>query len=207
MPDFDDLPFDERPDLSRFLVHLTKNTKAKNGKSAYRNLLSILRSGKINGSTSAKGFIKGKYSATCFMDIPLHCLKYVLDRDNADPADPRYEACGVLVQKPYAYKMGCRPVLYLSNAELKKLSLPDDELWRVVRFEVKENSWISWLHEREWRCMGDFQLPAKPLAVVVRDTKHAVKLRDEIGKHPKKFKAKPKSFIPLTVLCEGLPYL
>ena len=34
LPQFDDLPFNARPDLTPYLIHLTKNTEAENGKSA-----------------------------------------------------------------------------------------------------------------------------------------------------------------------------
>jgi hypothetical protein len=50
------------------------------------------------------------------------------------------------------------PCCILSNDELTALKIPDSELWRVVRFEVSNEGWISWLHEREWRCKGDFTL-------------------------------------------------
>ena len=63
------------------------------------------------------------------------------------------------------------------------------------------------MHEREWRSKGDFKLPPKPLAVFVKNTKFAEKLRDKIKKDPKRFKIKPKSIIPLSIICEGLPYL
>ena len=36
-PTFDDLPFNKRPDLSPYLIHLTKNTKLKDDYSAYVN--------------------------------------------------------------------------------------------------------------------------------------------------------------------------
>jgi hypothetical protein len=35
MPEFEDLPFFERPDLSPYLVHLTKNTRVDDDYSAY----------------------------------------------------------------------------------------------------------------------------------------------------------------------------
>ena len=65
--------FKIRPDLSPFLVHLTKRTGTK--ATAYENLISILESGNITGSIK---FIQGFKAAACFMDIPLSSLKYVL---------------------------------------------------------------------------------------------------------------------------------
>jgi len=99
--------------------------------------------------------------------------------------------------------MGCRPVLYLSNEETQNLGVPKDELWRVVRFEVTEEGWISWLHEREWRMKGSCKLPVGIPAVLVKTTTDASNLARRLVKNPA-FKCKPKSIIPLNVICQGL---
>src|SRR5690349_13539437 len=132
LPEFEDLPFEERPDLTPYLIHLTKNTKADDKYSALDNLMSILRSGEIWASDKKKGFIKGPNGATCFMDVPFTALKYILNEANSNPDHPRYEPYGVFVTKKLAYRRGCRPVLYLSEPERKKMCLPVGELWRVV---------------------------------------------------------------------------
>jgi len=202
--EFEDLPFDTRPDLTPYIIHLTKNTKTKNGHTAFDNLVGILKRGEIMGSTTKSGFIKGPTPAACFMDVPFSALKYVLTAENTKPNKPRYEPYGVFVTKKWAYAHGCRPVLYLSNKERESLGVPDNELWRVVNFEVKEAAWISWLHEREWRCPGSFQLPVDPFGVLVRTARDAKRLNDLIKKKSRDFKIKPLSIIPLTVICQGL---
>ncbi len=116
-PDFEDLPFFERPDLTPYLIHLTKNTKASDEYSAFHNLVSILQTGRIWGSDKKEGFVKGPLRAACFMDVPFDSLRYILHEENSSPNDPRYEAFGVFVTKKHAYQEGCRPVLYLSNEE------------------------------------------------------------------------------------------
>jgi hypothetical protein len=206
MPEFEDLPFFERPDLSPFLVHLTKNTRAEDEYSAYNNLVSILMNGEIWGSDTEEGFIKGDKRATCFMDVPFYSLKYILNGENSDPVNPRYEAFGVFVTKKHAYRKGCRPVLYLSNAETKTLRIPKGELWRVVRFEADKDSWISWLHEREWRCAGHYKLPPDA-GVLVKNSAYVERLQERIRKEPGAFKVRPRAIIPLTILCQGLPHL
>jgi hypothetical protein len=202
-PAFDELPFNERPDLSPYLIHLTKNTKALDGYSAYDNLVHILQIGRINGSKPSQGMIKGTNRAACFMDVPFGSLKYVLTPANTDRQKPRYEAYGIAITKKTAYNSGCRPVLYLSNAEVDRLRIPEDELWRVVRFEVMKDGWISWVHEREWRCRGHFELPENPHAVFVRNTIEAERLTKHLAKHPDDFECRPRSVIPLNVLCQG----
>jgi hypothetical protein len=201
---FDQLPFNKRPDLSPYLIHLTKNTKSLDDYSAYDNLVSILKTGKINGSKPRQGMIKGNRRAACFMDVPFASLKYVLTPDNTDRQKPRYEPYGIAITKEYAYQNGCRPVLYLSNSELDRLRVPDDELWRVVRFEAFADDWISWVHEREWRCKGSFQLSTSHHAVFVRNTLEAARLMKELVNHPNDFECRPRSVIPMTVLCQGL---
>ena len=205
-PEFEDLPFFERPDLTPFLIHLTKNTKADDEYSAFDNLVSILQHGEIWGSDTKKGFVKGPHSAACFMDVPFYSLKYILNEENSAPNDPRYEAFGVFVTKRHAYKQGCRPVLYLSNEESRQLCIPRDQLWRVVRFEADDEGWISWLHEREWRCKGSYQLPPNA-GVLVKNSSYVERLNERIWKKPKDFKIHPKTVIPLTILCQGLPLL
>jgi hypothetical protein len=202
-PAFDELPFNVRPDLSPYLIHLTKNTKATDDYSAYDNLMSILQTGQINGSKPSQGMIKGKHRASCFMDIPFASLKYVLTPANTDKQKPRYEPYGIAITKKTAYKSGCRPVLYLSNAEVADLGIPDNELWRVVRFEAMQDRWISWVHEREWRSKGHFTLPANPHAVFVRNSVEAERLTKHLAKHPGDFECRPRSVIPLSVLCQG----
>jgi hypothetical protein len=207
-PDFVDLPFFERPDLTPYLIHLTRNTAAIDDHSAFDNLINILQTGEIRGSKTKKGFIKGPNPAACFMDIPFYALKYVLNGENSDPSDPRYEAFGVFVSKKRAYKNGCRPVLYLSNAETEQLRIPQDELWRVVRFETDvDGGWISWLHEREWRCKGDYPLLSPHTGVLVGNTTDVEKLNQLLRDTPDKFKVNPQTIIPLSIVCHGLTQL
>jgi hypothetical protein len=200
-------PFYERPDLTPYLVHLTKNTIADNEYSAFENLRNILLTGRINGSTTEKGFIKGPHPAACFMDIPFASLKYVLNDENSDPDHPRYEPFGLLVTKVYAYRQGCRPVLYLSNEETRKLDIPTDELWRVVRLEGVDGTCINWVHEREWRHKGTFRLPREAIAVLVKDVESAKRLQDDLADTGHKFKTRPSTILPLSVMCQGLTNL
>lgn len=207
-PEFEDLPFFERPDLTPYLIHLTKNTKADDDFSAFENLVSILQTGKIWGSDTKKGLVQGPHRAACFMDIPFHSLKYVLNEKNSEPSKPRYEAFGVFVSKKHAYEKGCRPVLYLSKPEKKQLRIPKDEWWRVVRFEAGDEGWLSWLHEREWRCKGSFRLrPDADVGVLVKSPFYAEKLSQRLHTEHDEFKIHPRTIIPLTVLCQGLPQL
>src|SRR5258708_8572757 len=190
LPQFDELPFNSRPDLSPYIIYLTKNTKDQDDYSAYKNLVSILRTGRIFGSSPSKGFIKGGSKATCFMDVPFQALKYVLTPENADPQNPRYEPYGIVLTKQWAYSSGCRPVLYLSNEETTELCIPTRELWRVVRFEVTQEGWISWVHEREWRRERALLYPTSIQAGLVENSREATKHTKCNSDHPDLFKNK-----------------
>ena len=135
-------------------------------------LSTFLETGKIWGSSSKKGLHQGPEQSACFMDVPFASLKYVLTPENSDPQSPRYEPYGIAVTKRYAYDKGCRPVLYFSNAETTDLRIPRSKLWRVVRLEVSKKGWISWLHEHEWRCEGEFTLPGS-----VRQRSYGIRVR------------------------------
>ena len=74
LPQLDDLPFNARPDLTPYFIHLTKNTRVDDEFSALANLKSILKAGEIWGSNTSKGFIKGPNTAVCFMDVPFQAL-------------------------------------------------------------------------------------------------------------------------------------
>ena len=208
---FKDLPFWDRPDLTPYLIHLTKNTKSDDNYSAYNNLVNILTTGKIWGSDINKGFIKGNNPATCFMDVPFNSLKYMLNDDNSNPDDPRYEPYGIFISKKIAYESGARPVLYLSNDELRNLRIPSNELWRVVRFEVTGKKWISWIHEREWRAKGDFILPQnKPprikdagIGILVKSYVEVKKLMQQIETDPR-INININAILPLEIICQGL---
>jgi hypothetical protein len=202
--DSNDLPFFERPDLSPFLVHLTRRTA--DGNSAMENLIRILKDGYLKGS-DASGYIKGGHTASCFMDIPLRSLKYVLNEANTNPSKPRYEPYGVVISKKFGFEYGCRPVMHLSDREMRKVGVAQSELWRVVKLDAVDGTGVNWLHEREWRSKGNFELPLALRAVLVKTSKEASRLQQRIDAHPHLYETTPLSIIPLTVLCQGLPYM
>jgi hypothetical protein len=90
------------------------------------------------------------------------------------------------------------------DPEIRALDVPQDDLWRVVRFEAKDEGWISWIHEQKWRCPGNFKVPSKPLAVLVKDTNDPLRLQPRIEEKTHEFKCKPSSIIPLSIICQGL---
>src|SRR5713226_6515286 len=86
--DFDEFGFQVRPDLTPYLIHLTKNA---NGNSGFENLVSILKTGVVKGT---RRFVKGNRPAACFMDVPFVALKYICSAENEN----RYQPYGVRYQ-------------------------------------------------------------------------------------------------------------
>ena len=114
MKEFTDLPFNERPDLTPFLVHLTKDLQS---------LKSILEDRTIKASDK---YIQGSHDVVSFMDVPFYSLKYVLNKKNRK----RYGPYGIIVRKKFAYKKNVRPVLHLSDQEVEE-SIPPASGWYV----------------------------------------------------------------------------
>jgi hypothetical protein len=195
-----ELPYYERPDLTPYLIHLTKKLAKR---TALENLISILQDGVIKRTDS---FIKNAthgsgVKAACFMDVPFAALKYVCSSKNAE----RYQPYGVVVQKRSVYQQGGRPVLYLSDKEREKLKIPLRQLWRVVALEYdkKEDTWIDWQHEREWRCPKEFDLEKASCIALVESVKDVEKLQARIDKNRDQFRCIPITIIPLAVICQG----
>nr|WP_320116504.1 hypothetical protein [uncultured Desulfuromonas sp.] len=151
-----------RSDLSSRAVHLTRGAIVDGEKvSALDILKKILTDKNIHGSSTNSGFICGTKKAVCFQDAPLSSLcQNVFYEQNYREINPnakiRYNAIGIMFQKPYLYENGGRPVIYEKTEKAKEI-LPPDEWWRIVDFDLSNNeNFIDWTHEREWRIPGDF---------------------------------------------------
>ena len=162
----------DRQDLSSSLVHLTRKAEIDGRKlSAVDVLLKILRDKKIIGSTTEKGFIRGKKSAVCFQDAPLYSiaqnLKFERELSRDQHTRHRYSGCGLVFSKYYLFENGCRPVIY-DRVEEGKVYIDESEVYRLVSFDMSDtNNIIDWSHEREWRMAGDFEFKVNWSAVVL----------------------------------------
>ena len=162
-----------RRDLTTQIVHLTKPSIEEGTKhNSLINLLRILKSRTIFGSTTETGFIIGNTPAVCFQDIPLHYLEKNLKyekhlRENSSNKKIRYSSTGLIFSKPYIYAKKGRPVIYESTQKAKRI-LPPSEYWRIVNFDLSDTkNIVDWTHEREWRIPGDFKFELKEVTIVV----------------------------------------
>lgn len=137
-----------RPDLSTFLIHLTKGSDEE---TAFNNLKSIIR-----GKTLLKSYYTvDDKKVVCFTETPIGCIK-TAEGLTSYTNYHKYSRFGIMVYKKDVYQQGGRPVLYLEAKYLSKL--PKEIRWRHQKFEpsftsVKHD--YTW--EREWRMVGDFK--------------------------------------------------
>ena len=162
-----------RSDLSSQLVHLTRPSVVDGHKVGPVDVLTtILLDRHITASTTTSGFIVGDTAATCFQDAPLYAVAqniYAEEQYRKAVDDPkvRYMGVGLMFHKVTVYQRGGRPVIY-EDTERAKAMLPEDEWWRIVRFNLaNEDDMVDWTHEREWRVPGGFDFELDEVTVVL----------------------------------------
>jgi hypothetical protein len=137
---------------------LTHFTRRSADGDAMDNLIAILRSGLIRGSTR---MVRTKRDVVCMFDASLSELNRLLEPDNRR----RYEPFGIAMDKRYAFAMGARPVIYLPWPEACRM-LNEEELWRVVAIDLEPTPPVDWTFEREWRITEQLKLPSGAVALV-----------------------------------------
>jgi hypothetical protein len=160
-----------RSDVSCQVTHLTRDFgEGAEAVKSFDVLIKILEAGKINGSTTASGYIIGDTPAACFIDAPLYSVVQNIMFENEkrnSKGDHRYYPYGISFPKPYVYAMGGRPVIY-DNTQSAKKYLPPAEHWRIVNFDLSnEANFIDWTHEREWRVPNQFAFDLKAATVLL----------------------------------------
>lgn len=162
-----------RADISSQLVHLTRSSEVDGVKKGPVDvLMNILIEGRIRASTTESGFICGDIPATCFQDVPLYSLAENIHaeesyRQQNSAAKVRYVGVGLMLPKPYVYRLGGRPVIYEATDRAKNM-LPKDEWWRIVRFDLnRDDEIVDWTHEREWRVPGSVDIDLAEVTVIL----------------------------------------
>lgn len=125
--------------------------------------------------SSKSGYVAGRFSATCFQDVPLYSLCQNTYHEqiyrNELGGKIRYSPIGLAFSKSYIYSKGGRPVIY-EKLEVAKKLLQEDEWWRIVSFDLSnKQEIIDWTHEREWRLKGNFEFAIEKAYVLLTNGK------------------------------------
>lgn len=155
---------------------LTHFTRRSADSDAMDNLVAILRTGTIRGSTR---MVRTKRDVVCLFDAPLSELNRLLAPNNRR----RYEPFGIAVDKRYAFAMGARPVIYLPWLEACRM-LDEAELWRVVAIDLNLTPPMDWTFEREWRIAEQLELSLQGAVALVETWADVDDLYDRFGGVP-----------------------
>ena len=159
-----------RPDISYYLAHFTKDKKDENNKticSAKNILIKILNEKRILASAiSWTGT-----PCTCFTESPWCSLLAHAQE---------YSAYGIGFEKPRIFAAGGAPVYYVRCDRFQSQSWDDDERKKPFSTpffpdytpkskldDFYPHKVIDYSHEREWRIKGDFEFDYSHISFVV----------------------------------------
>lgn len=191
----------QRTDISRFLVHLTKDC---NGKTAKRSLVSILQERKIASfdhyclfSPKLRQYdvsIQKRFNVVCFTETPLDKIHLLLDISGRKTELRPY---GIVFLKDLIAEKNGNPVFYVyeGNRLLKRFldsefdqyiegMLDDDEdnyfaVFGALVNVVKEGHDFHW--EREWRIRKHLKFDYDEVFAIVAPEKEHKELRKILG--------------------------
>lgn len=171
---------DKKRDYSPLLVHLTKDTYDKNGKTSMsaKEVLEHILEGKIlraynyyclftkgaSGLDNQNSSIQDLFKVTCFTETPLDQIDILLEE-----VPERwfiFKPYGLVFQKGYIREQGGNPVFYITgtlstplwqlynNSKANGFSAAEYKVLALIN-RCDENVDFHW--EREWRIAGDLK--------------------------------------------------
>jgi hypothetical protein len=182
-----------REDLSRFVVHLTRDdrdTFAEGGKPARRNFLSIITERTVHPYQPHCLFnkkllalpksIRSSFKVSCFTEIPLDQIHLVtgLIKDRQVKLEPY----GFVFRREFIIRNGGQPAIYINSydgnmwlrksmddmfdASVKRAD-PLDPHWRLFPYvnAMHERCDFSW--EREWRCRESLKFTRSDIVCLI----------------------------------------
>lgn len=149
--------------MSQYVVHFTKDY---GGQTAYQNILSILRSQRIEGRAAfgigrQRAPDPGTQLAVCFSEVPLHLLKRL---------STKYSNYGLVFRKDLLIANRGNPILYAYQTHpivkaVRQLMAasrddPSAPIWALTAFidapgRYRHRDYL-FESEREWRVLRDF---------------------------------------------------
>lgn len=190
---------DKRSDLSRYLVHLTRNYK---NESALDNLISILKTKTIQARNyhclfspklrkmDISDVLKNSFKTVCFTETPLNQIKNLV-QDIPDRSI-NLQPYGIVFWRDQLLEKGANSAIYLNaqGTDLRDYLIQqfDDQFRNVktLRKLKKEDSYYNEIvqyfslinvindkydfsWEREWRYHGDFKFNYRNMVAIVCD--------------------------------------
>ena len=193
---------DKREDLSRFVVHLTRDDRKDNhGATARENFEEILAERKIQAFNPHCIFnkwlddlprrIKGQFRVACFTEIPLHQLHLLIQPIKGRAI--KLEPYGFVFYKEFVISKGAQPAIYINsydrNLQLRNAVNELFELAKVRGFKDNFHKLFPFLNamhekydftwEREWRIVKELKFSFKDLVCVIlpRDKEKGLRLK------------------------------
>jgi len=182
---------ERREDLSRFIVHLTRDDRRdfKNGQSARRNFQSIYRQKVIRAYQAhclhrhklgnVPAHVTRAFNVTCFTEVPLnqiHLLTQPIEGRRTQMAP-----YGFVFRKNFLVQQGAQPAIYINSygqntvvtqavnrilGEARRAHFRN-EIWRVLPFVNAMHESYDFTWEREWRIAGALRFERKDLVCVI----------------------------------------
>ena len=195
-----------REDVSRFMVHLTRDDRDdySDGGSAKSNLLSILREKRIRAIAPHCTFnkplrklpdtIAKRFNTVCLTETPLNQV-HLLVRD-IPGRRIKLAPYGICFRKEFIVDVGGQPAIYLNEYngntwlrecvdELYATSVTKKAvirpLWRILPFvnSMHEGYDFSW--EREWRVRGDLRFSSRDIVCVILPSNREEPLKERMA--------------------------
>lgn len=188
---------DKRSDLSRYLVHLTRDYDRK---SARDNLINILKTKTIEARNyhclfspkirkmEISGKLKNSFKTVCFTEAPLNQIKNLVS--DIPKRNIKLKPYGIVFWRDKLLDKGANPAIYL-NAKgtdlrdyliqqfdnqfkeiktLRKLKREDDYYYEIIQYFSLINvinDKYDFSWEREWRFHGDFKFNYRNIVAIV----------------------------------------
>ncbi|MCD6401292.1 MAG: hypothetical protein J7L73_05115 [Anaerolineales bacterium] len=188
---------DKRSDLSRYLVHLTRDY---NSKSACDNLINILKTKRIEArnyhclfspkirTMTISGKLKSSFKTVCFTETPLNQIKNLVS--DIPKRNIKLQPYGIVFWRDQLLDKGANPAIYL-NAKgtglrdhlikqfdtqfkdiktLRKLKRKDDYYYEIIQYFSLINvinDKYDFSWEREWRFHGDLKFNYRNMVAIV----------------------------------------
>jgi len=183
-----------RADLSRFVIHLTRDDRHDfdNGAPASENFSSIIRSRKILAvrphclhSRRIPEKYEDRLAVCCFTEAPLseiHLLTRLIPGRKI-----RLSPYGIVFTREFIVSKGAQPALYVNsyggNTWLREAvdevfdvanrgKFRSGKLWRLIPFLNAMHEGYDFTWEREWRLRGDLRFkPSDVVCVILPERK------------------------------------